>query len=177
MKKVDDDRVGNVAFVRAALHHLQELSALVETYYSFDGIAFVAASARRGLTALLADRSIGGAWLIRQNHETVGYFVLTYGFDIEFGGRQATVTELYIRAESRGLGIGSSALKFVEQHLREVGIGAYELQVERGNAGARAFYATAGFVEHDRIPLSKRVPSGTDVVVTERMPHAPVKRH
>jgi hypothetical protein len=28
--------------------------------------------------------------LIRRGHELVGYFVVTYGFDLEFGGRQAT---------------------------------------------------------------------------------------
>jgi ribosomal protein S18 acetylase RimI-like enzyme len=157
--KAEDDERTPIAFVRAEAHHLIELVALVDAYYTFDGIAFDAESVRRGLTVLLTDSSYGGAWLIRDRSETAGYFVLTYGFDIEFGGRQATLTELYLRPESRGRGLGQDALRFIEAHLRAAGIGAYELQVDRDNARARAFYAAAGFEVHDRIPLSKRVPA------------------
>jgi GNAT superfamily N-acetyltransferase len=81
----------------------------------------------------------------------------TYGFDLELGGRQATVTELYLRPHARRHGVGSRALAFLEEHLRQVGIGAYELQVESDNAEARTFYARMGLEPHDRIPLSKRL--------------------
>jgi ribosomal protein S18 acetylase RimI-like enzyme len=159
MKSVaTDPQNPRTAFVRAQAHDLAELRALVEEYYAFDGIAIDAASVRRGLASLMHDPTLGGAWLVRQEGHAVGYFVLTYGFDLEFGGRQATVTELFLRPEGRRLGLGSEALRFIEDHLRTAGIGAYELQVERGNAAARAFYAAAGFESHDRIPLSKKVP-------------------
>ncbi len=36
----------------------------------------------------------------------LGYFVLTWGFDLEWGGRDAFLTELYLRAEVRGGGRG-----------------------------------------------------------------------
>jgi GNAT superfamily N-acetyltransferase len=144
-------------FTPARADTLEALLALAREYYDFDGIPFDEAELRRGLAELLTDASLGGAWIIRRGDEAVGYFVLTYGFDLELGGRQATVTELYLRPHARRQGIGSCALAFVEDHLRQVGIGAYELHVERDNAEARAFYARMGLEPHDRIPLSKRL--------------------
>ena len=156
---VSEARTALTAFRRAGAHDLPELTALVKAYYAFDGIPFDAESIERGLVTLLEDPSVGGAWLIREADDTVGFFVLTYGFELELGGRQATVTELYLRPESRGRGVGSETLTFIEEHLRVAGIGAYELHVERENEAARAFSAAAGFEKHDRIPLSKRIPS------------------
>ena len=48
--------------LRAQPHHRSELGALVEAYYTFDGIAFDAASIHRGLAALIDDPALGGAW-------------------------------------------------------------------------------------------------------------------
>ena len=146
---------GDPRFTPARAEAVEALLALVREYYDFDGIHFDDATARRGLAELLTDASLGGAWIIRRGDDAVGYFVLTYGFDLELGGRQATVTELYLRPHARRQGIGSRALTFIEEHLRQVGIGAYELHVERDNAAARAFYARMGLEPHDRIPLTK----------------------
>jgi ribosomal protein S18 acetylase RimI-like enzyme len=136
---------------------LETVLGFVRAYYEHDGIAFDANAVRRGLGELFADASIGGAWLVSAAEAVVGYFVLTYGFDLEFGGRQATLTELYVAPEHRRRGAGAAALRFVEGLLRQRGVGALELQVERGNVAARAFYGALGFEEHARIPLSKRV--------------------
>jgi len=171
-KKPVKDEHSPAMFLRAEAKHLTELTTLVEAYYAFDGIAFDAASVRRGLITLLEDHRLGGAWLIREESDTAGYFILTYGFDLEFSGRQATVTELYLRPESRGRGVGQETLRFIEDHLRAAGIEAYELQVERDNESARAFYAAAGFEAHDRIALSKRISSRADLgaVSVPRLP-------
>jgi ribosomal protein S18 acetylase RimI-like enzyme len=132
---------------------------LVQAYYEHDGIAFDAAVVRRGLGELLANTSLGGAWLIfdGESASAIGYFVLTFGFDLEFGGRQATITELYLIPERRRSGVGRAALSFVEETLRSLGIHAFELQVESDNHAARAFYRAFGMREHARIPLSKRI--------------------
>jgi ribosomal protein S18 acetylase RimI-like enzyme len=86
-----------------------------------------------------------------------GYVILTFGGDLEFGGRQATVTDLYIIDGYRRLGLGSKILHFVEETCKELGIKALELQVERKNVAAQTFYCKLGFERHDRIPLSKRL--------------------
>jgi ribosomal protein S18 acetylase RimI-like enzyme len=56
-------------------------------------------------------------------------------------------------------GLGTQTLKFVEGVYRELDLGALELQVERDNLRARAFYKKLGFKSHDRIPLSKELPA------------------
>jgi diamine N-acetyltransferase len=141
----------------AAPADLELLLRFVEAYYRHDGIEFDPSSVRRGLVALLSNEALGGAWLMTMAGREVGYFVLTFGFDLEFGGRQATVTEIYIAPEHRRKGVGRAALVFVEETLRRLGIEAYELQVECDNVAARAFYAAFGMVEHTRVPLSKRL--------------------
>ena len=99
------------------------------------------------------------SWLIETGTSTVGYVIVSFWFDLEFGGRAAAITDLYLRREHRRKGFGRKALEFVEAFCRKEGISALELQVEKRNAPARAFYKAIGFVPHDRIPMSKRLRS------------------
>jgi GNAT superfamily N-acetyltransferase len=139
------------------------LVRLIRAGYALDGIAFDELRQRRALVALLSDASLGGAWLVWASQELAGYFVMTFGFDLEFGGRVATVTELYILEIFRRDGLGLRALGFAEKIAREGGAFAIELQAERKNEAALAFYERAGFKRHDRIPMSKRVLSLDDL--------------
>jgi diamine N-acetyltransferase len=143
-------------FLRARPEHLDTLLDSVRAYYAFDGIAFEAASVRAGLELLLESSALGEAWLIEEQGRHVGHFVLSFGFDLEFGGRQATLTELYLEAPARGRGFGSATLSFVQAHLSAAGIHTLELQAEEDNVAAQRFYRRAGFVAETRIPFTKR---------------------
>jgi diamine N-acetyltransferase len=145
------------SITRAESSEIEAVLELVRAYYEFDGIPCEASAVRRGLGVLLADASLGGAWLVRNGDALVGYFVLTFGFDLEFGGRRATVTDLFVSAGNRRRGFGSAMLRFIEDHLAVLGVEACELQVEADNADARAFYESVGFVAYDRIPMCKRI--------------------
>jgi GNAT superfamily N-acetyltransferase len=129
----------------------------VEAYYAFDAIPFDRTAIRNAALELLAHPSLGRAWLIEHEGHPVGHVVLSFGFDLEFGGRQATITELFLAPASRSRGLGRATLHFIENVLRGHGIGALELQVERDNVEARAFYEHVGFEASARLPLSKRV--------------------
>jgi len=72
-----------VRFTPARADALEGLLSLVREYYDFDGIPLDGVSARRGLAELRTDASLGGAWFVRRGDDIVGYFVLTYGFDLE----------------------------------------------------------------------------------------------
>ena len=133
------------------------LLSFIQKYYAFDHIAFEASSIARGIAVLLADPSLGEAWFVRSNAKTIGYFILTFGFDLEFGGRQATLTDLFLDSNHRGRGIGQATLAHVEKLLVERGVGALELQVEEENRVAFAMYERFGFKAHRRIPMSKQV--------------------
>lgn len=148
-----------VDFHQATFGDVDAILPLIRSYYDFDKIPFDEATIRRAVGELLADASLGEAWLLRDGKASVGYFVLTFGFDLEFGGRQATLTDLYVAPSHRRRGLASEAIHLAENVLAKRGIGALELQVERDNAEAFAFYRRLGFEEHDRAPLSKRIAS------------------
>lgn len=145
------------------------LIASIQAYYDYDLIPFDEGAVRRGLSELAEHPDWGGAWLLWDGEAVVGHFVLTYGFDLEFGGRQATLTELYVHPAHRRCGLGWLAMDHVTDLLREQGIEALELQVEADNHEARAFYDALGFVAYDRVPMSLRVrPLGISPGVRER---------
>ena len=96
-------------------------------------------------------------WFICAEGEAVGYTILTYGFDMEFGGRLGIITDFYIDEDHRAKGIGSRVLKQMFAFARRNGLSAIELQVIKGNKIARRFYQKAGFTCHDRRLMSKRI--------------------
>lgn len=89
--------------------------------------------------------------------EVAGYIVLTFGFSLEYHGRDALVDEIYLRERFRGQGTGTRGLQFIEGVCRELGIRALHLEVERANIIAQSVYRRAGFVDHDRYLLTKLV--------------------
>jgi ribosomal protein S18 acetylase RimI-like enzyme len=93
--------------------------------------------------------------LIRVNDATAGYLVLTFGFSLEFGGRDALIDELYVRENFRGRGLGRASLVLAAEVCREEGIRALHLEVDRVNTRAQGVYRQAGFRDHDRYLLTK----------------------
>jgi ribosomal protein S18 acetylase RimI-like enzyme len=83
--------------------------------------------------------------------------VLTLGYSLEFGGRDAFVDELYVQPAYRGLGVGRQALAVLEKACRELGVRALHLEVGRTNLRAQALYKAAGFVDRGHFLLTKRL--------------------
>jgi ribosomal protein S18 acetylase RimI-like enzyme len=131
------------------------LFVMMRELYEHESIAFDEPTARAALTQLLADDSFGVAHLILLGGEVAGYLVLTFGFSLEFGGRDAFVDELFVKDEFRGHGMGKAALGFAADICRARGVRALHLEVERANAAAQGIYRKAGFVDHDRYLLTK----------------------
>jgi len=121
------------------------LLRFVREYYRFDRIPFNRASLSKGLATLLRNPSQGQAWLMECHKKPVGYAVLTYNFDLEYGGVEGMLTDLYVARNCRKQGIGSLALYEIEDYCRERGIRAVELQVLHHNKAAETFYRQAGF--------------------------------
>ena len=121
------------------------LLRFVTEYYRFDKISFKRASLSQGLDTLLRNVSQGQAWLMESHKTPVGYALLTYNFDLEYGGIEGMLTDLYVSKRYRNRGIGSLALYEIEDFCRERGIRAIELQVLRHNPAAETFYRKAGF--------------------------------
>ncbi|MDT7542235.1 MAG: hypothetical protein QOE33_2139 [Acidobacteriota bacterium] len=131
------------------------LVPLLREFYAYDHIAFDEPEARRALDQLLSDARLGRVYLIHLGDELAGYLVLTFGFSLEFKGRDAFVDELFLREEFRGRGIGTRALTVAEETCRAGNVRALHLEVERANTGAQGVYRRAGFKDHDRYLLTK----------------------
>ncbi|HXX99936.1 MAG TPA: GNAT family N-acetyltransferase [Candidatus Limnocylindrales bacterium] len=121
------------------------LLRLVVAYYRFDKIPYSLASLSRGLDTLLRNLSQGQAWLMETHHKAVGYAIVTYNFDLEYGGVEGMLTDLYVEKRFRNRGVGSLALYEIEDFCRERGIRAVGLQVQHHNKAAEIFYRKAGF--------------------------------
>ena len=145
----------NMQLSWADVGSVDRLMALTQEYYAFDGICVEHDSLRRGLMLLLADSSLGRALIVDIDGHDAGFVIFTFGFDLEFGGRQATITEFFLKSEYRGSGAGTACVEHVEAFCRSVGVRTLELQVSCGNGNARAFYEKVGFQAHSRVPMSK----------------------
>ena len=145
------------SFKLAAASDADALLEMMRGLYEHDRIPFDEPKARAALAQLLGDDACGVAHLILHGGETAGYLVLTFGFSLEFGGRDAFVDELFVKDEFRGRGAGRAALDFAAEVCRARGVRALHLEVERANTSAQALYRKHGFKDHDRYLMTKWV--------------------
>ncbi len=109
-----------------------------------------------GLRALLGNPGFGGVWLVMRDAETIGYAIVTYGFDLEFGGREGWLTELWIDADQRTQGAGAAVLEALVPELAQRDVKAVHLQV-RANNPAMRLYERSGFVASPRTVMTRRL--------------------
>ena len=135
------------------------LLPLIRAYYRFDHIRFNPRTIVLALTKLLRSRAFGRVWIMRDAARAIGYVVLTFNYDLEFGGIEGLVTDLFVSAEYRGHGLGRRALDIVDAYCRTKGIGTVELQIENDNLEAQAFYRRLGFKQLARVVMTREVRS------------------
>lgn len=140
---------------RARRSDLRALLQLIGEYYRYDRIDFDAERIEPALRRLLGDESLGCVWVVECDASLAGYVVLTFNYDLEFGGLEGIVTDLFLRAEYRGHGLGALAMDAVSNYCRARGIAAIELQVTDKNKAARSFYRTLGFRKLSRVVMAK----------------------
>ena len=107
------------------------------------------------LTRLLSDATLGHVIVLEENGVPSGYAVLTWGFDLEFGGRDAFLTEIYVTPGARRRGQGRQLLDEVLRVAKQEGAGAVHLGVFPDNSPAVALYRAAGFTRIPRDFYSK----------------------
>jgi len=127
-------------------------------FYDGEGYPLDEVAARDALVGLLVpDSPDGRVWLIEHEGTAIGYLVVTFGYSIEYHGRDAFVDELFIDAANRGRGIGSAVLQEAERRCATLGVRALHLEVERGNDAGQALYRKLGFTDNARFLLTKRL--------------------
>lgn len=122
-----------------------------------EGIPFERQRFGRSLDQLYEDPDLGFLVVAEDGTGLLGYALLTYGFDLEFGGRDGFLTEIFVRADARRQGVGGLLLSEVERRARGTGVAAVHLLAYPENEAALSLYRNAGYVVSPRRFLTKRL--------------------
>ena len=128
---------------------------LMREFYGIERLPYDPAVASRALGELWGNPAYGRVCLIEVDGSVAGYAVLTFGFSLEFRGRDALIDELYVREPHRGVGVGTACLAWVDAVCIAEGIHAVHLQVDHANLAAQRLYDRSGYRRHDRHFLTK----------------------
>lgn len=129
--------------------------------YALEHRAYDPATARAALDRLLAEPPLGFAIVVEDpSGALAGYAICTLGFDLEFGGHDAFLTEVFVADEARGQGLGRALLDAVLAEARASEIAAVHLLVRPDNPRAIELYESRGFVRDDAVVLTKRLTPG-----------------
>lgn len=133
---------------RAGPDDLGILLELCRRYCQIDGHVFEPDRARSGFAPLLDSDEHGVVW-IAEGDGGAGYAVVTWGWSIESGGRDALLDEVYV--ESSGAGVGTRLVEHVIEDCLRRGLPRIFLETERTNQVARRFYQKLGFAAEDSV--------------------------
>lgn len=148
-------RMSSVRLRLAEERDIPVLLTMMEPFNAFERTPWDPVAKERALRTLLSDTNLGVVGLLSTAEESVGYFVLTWGYDLEWDGRDAFLTELFLVPGARGQGRGSEAMSHIEATAREHGARALHLMVRNENIVARRLYARHDYACPPRIFLSK----------------------
>jgi GNAT superfamily N-acetyltransferase len=119
-------------------------------FCDIDQHPFDDARAREAFIPLLADDTHGVVWV---GDHPDSYAVLTWGWSIEAGGREAVLDEIFV--SERGGGHGSSLIEHLMADAAQREIARIFLETESHNDRVRHLYERHGFVVDDSIWMSR----------------------
>ena len=144
-----------LAAVRA--DQLEPLLDMMLAFNELEDIPWSREQAAPAVLRLLASPELGVIAHILEAGALRGYLVLTWGFDLEWNGRDAFLTELYLLPAVRGRGLGRRALPLIEELARRCGARALHLMVRPENRAALQLYRGAGYGAPPRTFLTKEL--------------------
>src|SRR5258706_11512222 len=98
----------------------------------------------QGLDVLLRNPSQGKMWLMENHKKPVGYALLTYNFELEYGGAEGVLRDFFFERHFCNQGVGSLALYEIEDYCRERGVRGVQLQLPLRNKKAAIFFPQTG---------------------------------
>lgn len=150
-------RMDRVAIRQATSSDVLALLEMMAFFNAAEEIPWSAAVIEPALRHLLASPELGFVLVAMVGQKDVGYAVATFNYDLEFAGRDAFVTELFVRSEHRRSGVARRLLAAIEANAGIEGTRALHLLVLPDNHVALRLYETAGFGVSPRLMLTKRV--------------------
>jgi ribosomal protein S18 acetylase RimI-like enzyme len=110
-----------------------------------------------GLSPIVADEQIGDVLVADQSAELIGYLVMTWGWGIESGGREALIDEMYVVPEQRHAGVGTLLMTSALTRAQERETKVVFLETEQDNPESRALYDRLGFEIESSIWMSRKL--------------------
>jgi len=128
------------------------LLPLIQEFCEIDNHEFELSRIERSLLPLLNDPNLGVVIVLENDNELIGYAVLTWGWSLESGGREALLDEIYIKTRNEGM--GTLLLQEVVATAKSHNAQIIFLETELANQRVRDFYLRHGFKIEDSIWLS-----------------------
>lgn len=138
----------------AVLADLPRLLDLGEQYCAADGAEWLPQRAEAGFAGLLDAPEHGIVLVAEVEDQLIGYAVVTWGWSIEAGGREALLDEMFVNAPSHGY--GSALIEAVMVAAAEAGAARVFLETEANNHLAREFWLRRGFAIEESVWLQRR---------------------
>jgi GNAT superfamily N-acetyltransferase len=133
----------------------QDLIPLIKEFCEVDNHEFDDARIEKSLGPLLEDAELGRVIILEVKGELKGYAVLTWGWSLESGGREALLDEIYVRKRNQGW--GALLLEKVVATAKDNGAKIIFLETELANERVRDFYIRHSFNKEDSIWLSQKL--------------------
>jgi len=131
----------------------ERLTDLMARFAAEYGLAGQDEARNTAVQPLLEGSPYGAAYLFGPPRAPTGYLIVTFGWSIELGGMEAWIDEIYVRTAVRGRGLATEALFALARALREAGVAAIHLEVDRDDPAAQRLYRKCGFALRDRYSL------------------------
>ena len=139
-----------IIFSPLKITQIEIASQMMFDFYTIDNYPIDINRTRELFEEFISNKSLGKSYLIYNDKEIIGYFIITFIFSFEYQGRIAFLDELYITESNRGNGIGNKTVQFIQGLKKELKIKIIYLEVENHNVKAQKLYLANDFEFHNR---------------------------
>ncbi len=146
---------GTMTFRRATAADIDAILPLMVIFNEEELIAFTPEKGRGALERLMRHPEWGFVQVAEVEDALAGYALVAYGFDIEYGGRDAFLCELFVAPTHRGQRLGAALLEIAEAAAKDADVCALHLLVRNENTRAKGLYERRGFVQDARPLMTK----------------------
>ena len=146
-----------VTYSSLKIDQIEIITSMMEDFYAIDNYPIDIEITKKLFQDFISDENLGRCWLIYNDTEIVGYFILTFIFSFEYKGRIAFIDELYINENQRGKGIGKHIINFIKEQIPKLSLKLLYLEVEHHNENAQKLYIANGFEVHNRKILKHKL--------------------
>jgi len=131
--------------MKIGIEYKTEVHKLIAEFYGIDLKDPLAKKLYGCITELLNYPKYGSVFLIKHSGAIAGYLILSFGYTLEYGGRDAFIDEFYIKEDFRNKGIGRFTLDYIIKYAKTTGLKALHLEVKEKHSNASRLYRRAGF--------------------------------